>query len=354
MHHYTRWLQLAVGALLAFTLAQRLMAAAPAPDYPAEISKARAQWADTSEKIQAALLRMRDQAQAYLDLIKPIEGTKNRLLDLEYKKKRELDEYRRGEFCTGCGQTRSEIEAKGEHFPHPGQSIRPATPEELEQCRKKWDALIAQARKELDELQERQKRASSEAGNAFHEFETLWPVYHNQILTERGWRITAWRDESGGYEQRLRTLSRQIADATTAQAQAGKPEQRQATQERIDVLRHLQATLGDAGRAAFARSSQDEEAFVVSVQSDLDHLGLIARDIPYMPAIQQGWFMEQNIRGCPPFAYQVFGINGLPSARSTQDAARSLLEGPGVAKPSGHTPAYPPSSPSARQLLEGK
>lgn len=42
-----------------------------------------------------------------------------------------LDEYRGGFFCSGCGQTKSEILAKGEQFPHPGQTAIPATPQQI-------------------------------------------------------------------------------------------------------------------------------------------------------------------------------------------------------------------------------
>lgn len=42
-----------------------------------------------------------------------------------------LEEFRNGLFCSGCGKTRSQILAKGETFPHPGQSILRPTPQQL-------------------------------------------------------------------------------------------------------------------------------------------------------------------------------------------------------------------------------
>jgi hypothetical protein len=38
-------------------------------------------------------------------------------------KTRAMEEIARGEICSGCNQTRSEIESKGQHFPHPGEKI---------------------------------------------------------------------------------------------------------------------------------------------------------------------------------------------------------------------------------------
>jgi hypothetical protein len=43
-----------------------------------------------------------------------------------------LAEYRNGMFCSGCNQTRSQILAKGESFPHPGQQVIRPTPQQIQ------------------------------------------------------------------------------------------------------------------------------------------------------------------------------------------------------------------------------
>jgi len=67
---------------------------------------------------------------------------KKELNDLIAEKIAVLDEYRRGQFCTGCNVPRSQFKA-GETFPHSGQSVRAATPEELAAKEKYYDDKIA-------------------------------------------------------------------------------------------------------------------------------------------------------------------------------------------------------------------
>lgn len=100
-----------------------------------------------------------------------------KLMDLrnEYASKRA--EMLAGNFCTGCGRTRSEILATGSVFPHPNQSIRGATPQELERLEREYDAKIsreseepsrinreldqadAKMRRTLDDIARKQERA---------------------------------------------------------------------------------------------------------------------------------------------------------------------------------------------------
>jgi hypothetical protein len=68
----------------------------------------------------------------------------------EYQERRQ--ELLAGNFCTGCGNTRSEILKTGSQFPHPGQSIRAATPAELEALERKYDALIIKEQEKTSRL----------------------------------------------------------------------------------------------------------------------------------------------------------------------------------------------------------
>lgn len=77
---------------------------------------------------------------------------KNELSALIAEKISVLDEYRRGQFCTGCSVPRSQFKA-GETFPHPGQSVRAATPEELATKEKYYDDRIAAKEKEAKDFE---------------------------------------------------------------------------------------------------------------------------------------------------------------------------------------------------------
>ncbi|MBA4337371.1 MAG: hypothetical protein C0421_00820 [Hyphomonas sp.] len=58
-------------------------------------------------------------------------------------KELKLDEFRNGLFCSGCNQTKSEILAKGETFPHSGQSILRATTEQIAAKERELNDIIS-------------------------------------------------------------------------------------------------------------------------------------------------------------------------------------------------------------------
>lgn len=63
-------------------------------------------------------------------------------LDRQYRSARR--EYEEGLFCSGCGQTRSQLLAKGERFPHPGETAVPATQKQLNELEQKFKNLKKQ------------------------------------------------------------------------------------------------------------------------------------------------------------------------------------------------------------------
>jgi hypothetical protein len=85
-----------------------------------------------------------------------------KLMDLrnEYASKRA--EMLAGNFCTGCGKTRSEILATGSTFPHPGQRIRGATPEELERLEREYDGKLAREGEQANRINLALERADSD------------------------------------------------------------------------------------------------------------------------------------------------------------------------------------------------
>lgn len=110
---------------------------------------------------QAAQLEESEHRRTLKTLESQTERLKQERFSMEHKKDCELNELRKGLFCTGCGKTRSQILATGSQFPHPGQRIRKATPEEIDAKRTEWDAKIGEVSariltlvKQLDSLRQ--------------------------------------------------------------------------------------------------------------------------------------------------------------------------------------------------------
>lgn len=84
---------------------------------------------------------------------------------LKRRKESLLEEYRSGLFCSGCGQTRSQILAKGEKFPHSGQTIIRPTAEQIAAKERELQAPIDSAQRRLDDtrksLDEQRKRGEA-------------------------------------------------------------------------------------------------------------------------------------------------------------------------------------------------
>ena len=73
---------------------------------------------------------------------------KKEINDLLSEKESVIDEYRRGQFCTGCNVPRSQFKP-GDPFPHAGQSVRAATPDEIARKEKFYDDKINAKKAEL-------------------------------------------------------------------------------------------------------------------------------------------------------------------------------------------------------------
>jgi hypothetical protein len=90
-------------------------------------------------------------------------------LKTEYKRKRR--EYERGRFCSGCSKTESEILKTGSHFPHPGESVVPATRAQLDALDREWKGKIEAQENRLDELQAETRRSYDEMMRRVRDFE---------------------------------------------------------------------------------------------------------------------------------------------------------------------------------------
>lgn len=112
------------------------------------------------------------------DLDDQIAAAKKKTSDFEAKALAILAEMKKGLFCSGCGQTRSQILAKGEQFPHPGQHIVAASKEQL---RQKTNELNGQ----LDQLNGEQRRLEALREKKVQEFNEKLKALRSRLASLR-------------------------------------------------------------------------------------------------------------------------------------------------------------------------
>ncbi|MDO8370022.1 MAG: hypothetical protein Q7S71_04875 [Candidatus Nitrotoga sp.] len=91
----------------------------------------------------------------------------NKLQTLQEEMDRKMGEYRSGLFCSGCNQTKSEILAKRETFPHPGQTIIRPTQAQIDAKERELQAPIDKTDHELRANRTRRAKAVNEREEAF-------------------------------------------------------------------------------------------------------------------------------------------------------------------------------------------
>lgn len=112
------------------------------------------------------------------------------LLKAQYAEK--MEEYRQGLFCSGCGKTRSEILARGETFPHSGQTILRPTPQQIAAKERELQAPIDRLEKELKEVRESKRKVDEEMAEARRQAEAGLRLWRTAISFEANlW----WADE---------------------------------------------------------------------------------------------------------------------------------------------------------------
>lgn len=93
----------------------------------------------------------------------------SKLRDLREEMETKLAEFRSGLFCSGCNKTKSEILARGEQFPHPGQEIIRPTPEQIERKERELQAPIDQADSALRANRARYGKARNDRDEALQQ-----------------------------------------------------------------------------------------------------------------------------------------------------------------------------------------
>ncbi|MFZ5494411.1 MAG: hypothetical protein ACOZE5_03620 [Verrucomicrobiota bacterium] len=321
-------------------------------NFPQEIAKARDAWNGDSKRIAELLRILREQVGILAPLEKELAAARKELAALMAEKAQALEDLRNGAFCTGCNRTRSELLAKGEGFPHPGQQSRPATPEELARAENDYDARIGRLRARVNDLENRFKAAKSKLDNAHHELNVTIPRYHKDLLAERDLRMREWSAEWEEFDRQLDSLQQAAEAAAKAVKQAQGGDAAEAAEMNLRIQgRQLDETAAKA-RAAEGRARQQAQSFVTTARGDLDRLAKLAENLPATFGLPGGWFLARQI-GIPPLAmdYTVAAVRCVETP-SGGDGVRDLL---GESGTKSRAPQPEKDSPkSMRDLLEGQ
>lgn len=134
----------------------------------------------------------------------------NRLLaEIESK----LNEFRSGEFCSGCSKTKTEILATGSEFPHKDQTAIPMTEAQIEAKRMELQAPIDKLRAELVVIDARLKTIAAELAeilDQIHAGHSLWVTgvsYEHALIWEgKQYHEAVFRDEHQKAQAKISSL----------------------------------------------------------------------------------------------------------------------------------------------------
>jgi hypothetical protein len=179
---------------------------------------------DRAKRIRADFARNK---QALADLNPKTSSAKVDALRAE--KEADLAEFRSGQFCSGCGLTRSQILAKGERFPHPGQEIVMPTQAQIDARAGSWDARIDVAEQErlaaiaqMIRLEKAQNQLKEESGRVVVEWRLA--MLREDDLRAKEWdnRLNEFRKD---YENTKQTISKATQQLSALEAQKPPPSQ---------------------------------------------------------------------------------------------------------------------------------
>lgn len=211
-----------------------------------------------AERVRSGVDGLTDTVQKNQAMIRRLDGTirdcDTRIPQLQREKERVLDEYRRGAFCGGCGQTRSQLEAKGEPFPHPNQEIVAATPEQLAAKEREYNQRI-------DSLARERATATQVRGEKLEENKQAWDqiqqglrLWQTAITLEQS-LIAAHEDARQSREEsEIKQAQRQLEQVDTGRRRliaSGKADR--GTLETLDQRRALWQGILNRTREARAR-----------------------------------------------------------------------------------------------------
>lgn len=121
-----------------------------------------------------------------------------------------LDEFRQGLFCSGCNQTKSEILAKGEQFPHAGQRIIQPSAEQIAAKERELQANIDKLDAELKKTTAARRKADQDVSAIRDEIFTGMTLWRTAVGFER--RLVRQRDadDEDAYQRERAKITQQL------------------------------------------------------------------------------------------------------------------------------------------------
>lgn len=268
------------------------------------------------------------------------------LESLKAEKESSLLDMRNGAFCRACHRTRSQIEAGGEAWQHhlddnSGGHAIPATPEELASKAQEFDGRIAAKQQELSDAEKRAFHASSrrlELGNQIDSVRIVWitatqfECYHH---------TQAWERERQATQQKIDVLRTQSISLQGAIKSAVDPVAQRSLVTTLDSLTRQMSSLRNdliARRGVyfsrldtFRREADTQrrslEALVATLGDDFFQAG---------SGLASSWNEGYNalfpydlssVGGVPAGAVMLPGVTPLQGGSPTPADVRDLLEG---------------------------
>lgn len=121
-----------------------------------------------------------------------------------------LDEFRQGLFCSGCNQTKSEILAKGEQFPHAGQRIIQPTAEQIAAKERELQANIDKLDAELKKATAARRKADQDISAIRDEIFTGMALWRTAVSFERRLVRQRGADDEDAYQRERAKITQQL------------------------------------------------------------------------------------------------------------------------------------------------
>jgi predicted Fe-S protein YdhL (DUF1289 family) len=289
--------------------------AAPSPA-AASPSSGRLRLSPAQGRLRAqAVIAALDALTKYLgELLKRLEDEQarqrkleNEVSELKQERYEKLQEYRDGLFCSGCGKTKSEILKLGEQFPHKGQTIIRATPQQIESKERELNRPIEDLRREIAQTEADIARLQRTRDEMLDQFEQGVKHWHAGISYEQAALWTLEVDAEAAFQAEKSGLERSVVDLRAALK--GKPEREPEMQ---GLQRQLQQLVQRRRTEHAAYETQITQANNVA-RSESSHLN----DLIDMRKVRQ----VINTRVDPVMIGRGAGFNGLGGLFRMGDAS---------------------------------
>jgi hypothetical protein len=226
------------------------------------------------------------------------EASPDRVHELEKHKESELDEYRRGQFCSGCGKTRSEILATGDQFPHPGQHVVLPTADQVDNKTREWDRKIETAKRQEQAAKARCIVLVKERNTITRNAETTLIEWKNAMLAADQKAAEAWERTLAEYKKAVRNTrlmigtSEQRLERERAKGPKASPDVLVGLRTGIDAVRGNLGNLAKQAKTDFFARQQNLASFEKTLADGkgefvriLGAVGARAMIVPDLPSL---------------------------------------------------------------------